>query len=110
MDEFKIGDYVKWETKLNGISIKKVGKIVYIVDPFTTLDEIDYNILKKNISKVFNIICNDKKNKIQTYKSYLILVGEKEGNIPNLHWPDALKLKKTKKRKQRKKIIKKEIK
>jgi len=99
MISFKIGEKIKWESIFNGISFVREGKIVYIVFPFTTISEIiDSNDLKDFFNKNINIINNDKE-KYYTIDSYLVLVGERDGKIPNIHWPNPNKLQKVIKRK-----------
>lgn len=106
--KLKIGDYVRWTSLVHGIIIKRKGRIVYIVDPFTSLIEIlnDENFIT-DVGKNIHIIHN-KLSDFRPYESYLVVVRQREGQILSLHWPDVNILKKIRKRKSKKKIINKE--
>lgn len=104
MIKFRIGENVKWNSVYNNVNIQRKGKILYIVDSFTTLNELyNENKINKLIGKNFNII-NNNDNKFFTEYSYLIIVGERDGKIPDIHWPDPKLLSKVivKKRKNKK--------
>lgn len=88
MIKFKIGENVKWISYYNGVNITRKGKILFIIDPFTTINELyDENRINELIGKNFNII-NNNDNKFFTEYSYLIIVGERDGKIPDIHWPN----------------------
>jgi hypothetical protein len=103
--KLKIGDHVRWITDIYGITIKRNGIVVYILEPFVSLCEVIYDKeFISNTGKNVNFIYNNI-NDFNTFKSYLIMSGRKEGQIPNIHWPDVNILKKIRRRKF-KKIIK----
>jgi len=101
--KLKVGDWVRWISETRGVKLKRKGKVVYIVDPFTRLCEvINDNEFKNYVRRNFNIIYN-KIDEYRTHVSYLVLTRD-DGRIQSLYWPNVDLIKKIRKRKSKSKI------
>lgn len=89
--KLKVGHWVRWETICCGVTLKKKGYIVIILEPGENFYEAVEDL--KKIYR-FNIIHN--KEKIRDHLSYVVLSHEGEG-VPKLYWPDAGSLRKVSK-------------
>jgi len=104
--EFKIGDYVRWTSSIHNVEIKKKGKIAYIIDSFEQLsDIIESKDFKDSLGHNVNIIHNNMEE-FRPCKSYLVISGGRDGQIPILYWPDNKVLSKIRKRISKKNVIK----
>ena len=102
--EFKIGDSVRWESRVRNVLIRRKGKIVYIIRSFESLSEVLKTEKFKNaFNRNFNLIHNNLEE-FRVEKSFLIASTKGDGQIPILYWPDKVLLKKIRIRKSKNKI------
>lgn len=95
--KLKVGDHVQWDTSSHGVNIKRIGEIVYTIEPFTSLfDIIENGELAKKFGKNFTIIYN-KLGDFKAHESFLVITRKRDSKIPILYWPDVNILKKTSK-------------
>lgn len=100
--KFKIGEDVSWKSEVNGIIIKRKGKIIFIIDSFESLsDIIKSEEFKKCVNSKIHIIHNNLDD-FRPAESYLVKKINKNGGRPSLFWPEVNSLRKIRKRTKKK--------
>lgn len=79
MNDFKVGQTVKWKSQAGGFSKEKVGKVVFVVRP----NEIPAEVLRGTYFKCDSSCIS------RGHITYLVQVGRRS----NLYWPRVQYLK-----------------
>lgn len=93
--DFKVWDEVRWKTESSGISVKKKGEIILILEPGE-----DFFVAVEGLKKRYKFTIIYSGVSIRDHKSYIVLVKEKNKSS-RLYWPYVADLKKIKKTKRR---------
>lgn len=93
---FKALDKVTWKTGVCGIYIKKIGKIVCILEPGE-----DFYIAAEDLKKSYRAAIIYNGPPVRDHISYIVMMKEKD-MISKIYWPDVKLLKKYKPVKRKK--------
>lgn len=101
--KFKIGEPVRWASKVHNVTLNRKGQIAFVIDNFMSLsDVLNSEEFIDKFGKRVNIIYN-KLEEFRMCESYLVVAKSRDGQVPTLYWPDTDALKIIRERKSNKK-------